>query len=325
MYLLKSIFLDPFYNLAMEEYFMRNFEDEFFILWRSEPSVILGKHQNLHEEVNLDFVRSNNIKIARRVSGGGTVFHDEDNINFTFIKKGGNGQLVDFYKHTLPIIKALSDIGLDVKFEGKNDLRISGKKISGNAEHVYKNKVLHHGTLLFKSNLDNLREALKKEDKRYTSKSVKSIRSVVTNIFDNLKEKLETEEFYNHVFESVKSNYASAEIYILTKRDIQEIEKLVDEKFKTWEWIFGYSPKYQFDNEFLVEDVKYKITLHTNRSVIDEAIVFREGARLDVFPSLLKGVRHDPIFIKEAIEKDNEKYQQFINNFEVNQFVSFLY
>lgn len=142
---------DPYFNLAAEEYFLKNFQEDFFMLWRSWPSVVVGKHQNALAEINHEFVRLHQIPVARRLSGGGTVFHDPGNVNFTFIRNVANISEVNFKIFTIPVIEALKKLGVEAYTTGRNDLLIDGKKISGNAEHVHRNRVLHHGTLLFDS------------------------------------------------------------------------------------------------------------------------------------------------------------------------------
>ena len=127
---------DPYFNLAAEEYVLKNFSDDVFMLWRNDNAIIVGKHQNTLSEINLDYVKEKGIKVVRRISGGGAVFHDLGNLNFTFIRTGEEGNLVDFKRFTLPIIEVLQKMGVDAKFEGRNDLTIEGKKFSGNAEHV---------------------------------------------------------------------------------------------------------------------------------------------------------------------------------------------
>jgi len=167
---------DPWFNIAAEEYFLKNFQEDIFMLWQNEASIIVGKHQNTLAEINYPYVKENGIPVIRRISGGGTVFHDLGNLNFTFIQNGEKGKLVDFRKFTDPILAVLNKMGVPAVFEGKNDLRVDGLKISGNAEHVFKNRVLHHGTLLFSSVLNDLGKALKVKTDRFTDKAVKSIR-----------------------------------------------------------------------------------------------------------------------------------------------------
>src|SRR5450759_4199757 len=166
---------DPFFNLAIEEYLLKNSKEEYLILGINKPSVIIGKHQSAHREVDTKFVLENNIPVIRRISGGGSVFHDNGNLNFTFICQSEDGKQVDFRKYTKPVIEFLLSLGLETKFEGGNDLKIDGLKISGNAEHVHRNRVLHHGTLLFSTSLDMLRNALRKDSSHYTTRAVESL------------------------------------------------------------------------------------------------------------------------------------------------------
>ena len=153
---------NPYFNLACEEYLLKNVDDEVFMLWRNEPAIIVGKHQNTLAEINTEYVKDQGIKVVRRLTGGGAVFHDLGNLNFTFIKfiPLNGDQIIDFQKHTRPILDILLKLGINAKFEGRNDLTIDGKKFSGNAEHVHKHKVLHHGTLLFSAKLPDLSASL---------------------------------------------------------------------------------------------------------------------------------------------------------------------
>jgi lipoate---protein ligase len=246
MLIIKRHNTNPYFNLATEEYVLKNFDEDSFMLWRNEPSIIVGKHQNTLAEINLDYVNENKIKVVRRLSGGGAVFHDLGNINFTFISHGEPGSLVDFRKFTLPILEVMQKLGIEAKFEGRNDLTIEGRKFSGNAEHVYKNKVLHHGTLLFSSIMANLTGALKVDPSKFTDKAVKSVRSRVTNISEHLREPMEIEAFMELVRNHEHEKYPDAKTIELSATDHENIQKLVDEKYSTWDWNFGYSPAYNF-------------------------------------------------------------------------------
>ena len=184
MLCVNNIYTDPYFNMAMEEYFLKNFTENIFILWRNEPAVIVGKHQNSLAEINVDYVTEKGIKVVRRLTGGGAVFHDLGNINFTFIE---NGSKPDFQKFTRPILDVLIDLGVDARFEGRNDLTIGGRKFSGNAIAVWKNRTLEHGTLLFSAVMEDLSGALKVNPLKFEDKAVKSTRSRVTNISEHLK------------------------------------------------------------------------------------------------------------------------------------------
>jgi lipoate---protein ligase len=286
---------DPYFNLAAEEYLLHNFNKNCFMLWRNENSIVVGKHQNPLAEINRDFVREKNIRVARRISGGGTVYHDTGNLNFTFITDGKEGHLVDFRKHTLPILEALHNLSVNARFKGRNDLAIDDKKISGNAEHVYRKRVLHHGTLLFSSNLDDLNLALKVNPSKYTSKAVKSIRSQVTNIREHLKTGMDILQFRDMIMEHVMSRFPGSEYYVFTREDIKAIKDLKTKKYSTWEWIYGYSPEYELENTLIINSRNLILRITVSGGIIIKATIsgdLQGDHPLNDFEKVLEGVRH---------------------------------
>lgn len=302
---------DPYFNLAAEEYFLKNFQNDFFMLWRSQPSVVVGKHQNALAEINHAFVRENQIPVARRLSGGGTVFHDPGNVNFTFIRNVKDISEVNFKVFTIPVVAALGKLGVEAYSTGRNDLLIDGKKISGNAEHVHKNRVLHHGTLLFDSHLEALKGALKVDLSKFEDKAVQSNRSEVTNIANYLPQPISVEEFTAFIFEEISQNYPDFQIYELTANDIEAIEKLSTEKYKTWDWIFGYSPRYRFTNKLKTETGEIWVSLLVEKGKITEPtfsgdISEEMGQKM---AELLVGCRHDFGELKIALNgMDKESF-----------------
>jgi lipoate-protein ligase A len=297
---------DPYFNIATEEYILKNFKENCFILWRSKPSIIIGKHQNALAEINLNFVQENKIPVIRRLSGGGTVFHDLGNLNFSFIQNvKENESLVDFKRYTKPILEVLHNLGVNAKFEGRNDIMINGKKISGNAEHVYKKRVLHHGTLLFSSEISNLSQALKVNPLVYQDKGVKSVRSRVTNIIDHLKEKIQVMEFYDKILDHIISNDNDAVVYNLTNKDIHQINKLANEKYKNWEWNFGYSPKYNFEKNLDTLKGDIEVQLEVEKGFIKEIKLksnFIQEKNLIKLENMLKDVRHERASVHKRLQ-----------------------
>ena len=286
---------DPYFNLAAEEYFLKNFQEDFFMLWRSRPSVVVGKHQNALAEINHEFVRENQIPVARRLSGGGTVFHDPGNVNFTFIRNVKDISEVNFKVFTVPVVAALGKLGVEAYTTGRNDLLIDGKKISGNAEHVHKNRVLHHGTLLFDSHLEALKGALKVDLSRFEDKAVQSNRSEVTNIANYLHTPISAEVFAHFLFDEISRNFPEFMVYELLAGDIAAIQKLSDEKYQTWNWIFGYSPRYRFTNKLATETGEIQVRLQVEKGLITEAEFSGalSGETNQKVTAILMGCRHD--------------------------------
>jgi len=303
---------DPYFNIAAEEYFLKSFAEDIFMLWQNRSSIIVGKHQNTLAEINADYVERNNIPVVRRITGGGAVFHDLGNLNFTFIREGKEGDLVNFREFTQPIIDALATLGITAMFEGRNDLTINGKKISGNAEHVYKNRVLHHGTLLFSSILGNLQDALKVDPGKFTDKSVKSVRSRVTNISEYLKNKLDILEFREHIKDKVLNNFNDVRVYHLTETDVKKIDSLAGEKYQTWEWNYGYSPKYNYKKSLRLNGGHVEFNMDVKNGIIEKVKIFGDffgSLDLNEFEKEITGLKHDHKEISnKLLEIDIAKY-----------------
>ena len=264
---------DPFINLATEEYLLKNFKEDIFYLYINSKSIIVGKHQNTLAEINYKFVKKNDIPVIRRLSGGGTVFHDPGNINFCFITSGAKGELVNFKKYTTPIIDFLQSININAQHGGRNDILIEGSKISGNASHVFKSRVMHHGTLLFNSKLKSLTHALKNDPLKFKDKAVKSVRSKVTNIHDHLNEPMEVNNFVNELADYIVKNN-NCDYYNLSDIDYSVINSLVETKFNTWEWNYGYSPKYELKKRIKsVSGKRFEIQMKVNKGTIAEAYI----------------------------------------------------
>ena len=283
---------------------LKNFTDDCFMLWRNGPSIIVGKHQNTLAEINLDYVQKHNIKVVRRLSGGGAVFHDLGNLNFTFIVSGEEGNLVDFRKFTKPILEVLQKLGVEARFEGRNDLTINGLKFSGNAEHVYRKRTLHHGTLLFSSVMSDLSQALKVNPLKFTDKAVKSVRSRVTNISEHLTHPMKVEEFSDLIMLHIRENYGGDSIYSYTKEDMKAIEQLRDEKYMQWEWNFGYSPRYTFQKGMRANGGYIEFHVNAEQGVIRKIKIhgdFFHRYDIDVIEKALVGVRHEPEAIRACL------------------------
>ncbi len=261
---------DPYFNLATEEYLLKNKQEDVFMLWSSDSSIVVGKHQNALAEINHRYVRENHIKVARRLSGGGTVFHDPGNLNFTFIRKMEKIEEVNYKLFLAPVKAALEGLGLTITSSKRDDLLLDEKKISGNAQHVFKKRVLHHGTLLFDSHLSKLKNALKVDLSRFEDKAVQSNRSTVTNIMGYLPQPMTVGEFGQYMFETISKSFEGYEVAELSPEDHAAIQVLRDEKYCQWEWIYGYSPKYIYRNTLNTGNGELKVALHIRRGKIEQ-------------------------------------------------------
>jgi len=296
------------------------------MLWRNEPSVIVGKHQNTLAEVNLDYVNANQIKVVRRLSGGGAVFHDLGNINFTFIRKGDHHTLVDFRKFTGPILEVMQKLGIEARFEGRNDLTIDGCKFSGNAEHVFKDRVLHHGTLLFSAMMNDLSGVLNVDHSKFSDKAVKSVRSRVTNISGHLKEPMDIEDFMELVCNHVKEKYPEALTIELSDTDHHHIEQLVKEKYSTWDWNFGYSPEYNFKKQLKTNGGHIEMNLHVKNGFITEAKIFGDYIKKPdtcEIETALKGLPHTGSAIRAKLS--TIEISDFFTNVSLDELISIFF
>ncbi len=268
---------EPYFNQATEEYLLKNFDEDIFMLWRNDNAIIVGKHQNTLAEINTETVADKSIKVVRRLTGGGAVFHDLGNLNFTFIMNYGDAQPeIDFKKYTRPIIGVMAELGIRAEFSGRNDILIDGQKFSGNAEHIFhqKKRVLHHGTLLFASQISDLSAALRVNPLKFEDKAVKSVRSRVTNISSHLKTPITVEEFRDKVMAYIVSIYSDVESYELSETDKKAIQHLADEKYSQWHWNFGYSPKYTFQKGIKTAGGHLEVHMNVDKGLIQEIRIY---------------------------------------------------
>lgn len=229
---------NPYFNLALEEYLLKEFEEDCFMLWQNEPCVVIGRNQNPLIEINREFVENNNIKVTKRLSGGGAVYHDLGNLNFTFIINDTENNLRNYKKFLTPIIEFLATLGIKAEMSERNDLTINGLKFSGNAQYKYKNRLMHHGTILFESSLDDVISALKikyNENERW----VKSVPSPITNIKPYLTKPLSIENLKALICEYIDLAYQKYDIYRLNQNDLNVINNLVNTKYKTKKWNYA--------------------------------------------------------------------------------------
>lgn len=265
-YIDNTISNDPAFNLAAEAYVFNTMglTEECFMLWQNHNAIIIGRNQNTLEEINRDYTKEKDIKVVRRLSGGGAVYHDMGNLNFTFIRN--NEDASDFSFFAQPIIRALDHFGVRAEFTGRNDITVDGKKFSGNSQYRKKGRVLHHGTLLFDSNLEVLGQALKAKPEKMITKGVTSVKSRVTNLAPYLKGCSGVNDFKTSLVEAMDFDEV-LEPYVFTEKDILAIEKLRDEQYDTWNWNYGESPAYNIrkDKRFPFGQVTLLVSIKDNK------------------------------------------------------------
>lgn len=266
---------DPQLNLAFEEFVFNEMDkdESYFLLWQNDNAVIVGKHQNTIEEINQEYVKENNIKVVRRLSGGGAVYHDLGNLNFTFIVSEEGQDHFDFQTFTRPLVDALQSMGVNAEFNSRNDLAIDGKKFSGNSQYARRGRILHHGTILFDSKLTTIQSALNVKKDKIESKGVKSVKSRVTNIADYLNGEYTLADFKKALVAAMFKDESLVEIS-LSDEERQAVEKLKDEKYATWEWNFGKSPRYNLRKERKCDFGMITVLMQVEKGSINELHFF---------------------------------------------------
>ncbi len=244
MILIENFSNDPAYNLALEEFLHlhRRPACDVFLLWQNEPTVVIGRHQNTHDEINRAYVEAAGVHVVRRNSGGGTVYHDLGNLNFSFLVDDRESGF-HFERFTRPVIRTLAQLGVEAENSGRNDIAVAGRKISGNAQYRRNGRLLHHGTILYDSNLENLSKALNYAPEKYVSRAVASIRARVTNVCEHLPKKIDIAAFRDLLAKNVIAEY-DIRPDTLDDAERRAILKLRDEKYRSWDWNYGHSPPF---------------------------------------------------------------------------------
>jgi lipoate-protein ligase A len=238
---------DPHVNLALEEYALRHLDPDrtYFLMYVNQPAVIIGRHQNILEEVNLPFVAQHGLHVLRRISGGGAVYHDFGNLNFSFIRHHHRRSLKDIAHILEPVRSALFKLGVIAEFNHKNDLFVAGKKISGNAQFSNTKRIILHGTLLLKSDLVSLRRALQANKGHIISRARQSVPSDVTNISDHLLPGIGIDVYQQQLVECVAKREGGLQKIPLPDQEWNSIRRLSSEKYRSWEWNFGRAPAFR--------------------------------------------------------------------------------
>ncbi|MBB3114757.1 lipoate-protein ligase A [Paenibacillus phyllosphaerae] len=319
---------DPTINLALEEYVLRNLpmDDSYLLFYINEPSIIIGKNQNTVEEINADYVHEHNIHIVRRLSGGGAVYHDLGNLNFSFLTKDDGDSFHNFAKFTQPVIDALRKMGVEAELSGRNDIQVGERKISGNAQFASRGRMFSHGTLLFDSAMENVASALKVKAIKIESKGTKSVRGRVANISEYLNEPMSTEEFRSTLLrELFGTEPENVPQYKLTEEDWAGVRKLSEERYRNWDWNYGRSPKCNIQNERKYPSGIIDVRLDVNEGRLEGVRIFGDffgTGEVAEIEELLTGIRYEEEAIRQALEDVN--LNTYFGKLTADEFVSLL-
>ncbi len=248
-----------------------NLNDDVFLFWRTVPTLMIGKHQNTIEEINYDYVKEKKICVVRRITGGGTIYTDPNGWQFSYIIKKPFMN-IDFTEYVKPVINALAQQGIEASYNDRNDIYIKGKKISGNSQYCDEQCGLHHGSILFNTDLDELVRAITVSDDKIISKGIKSVRERVTNIKDYFDREINSIAFKNLIVNEILKN--NEKRYILTLNDIDRVNEIRNQKFKSWEWNYGKSPKFNIIKSKRCKGGKIEFHLNIKKGYIAECKIY---------------------------------------------------
>ena len=319
---------DPRINLAIEEYCLKHLDPEqtYLLFYINQPSIIIGKNQNTIEEINTKYVDENGIIVVRRLSGGGAVYHDLGNLNFSFITKDDGNSFHNFKKFTEPVVAALKRLGIDAELSGRNDLMANGRKISGNAQFSTRGRMFSHGTLLFHSEIDHVVSALKVKKDKIESKGIKSIRSRVANISEFLEQKMTTEEFRSLLLKYIFDTEGDIPEYKLTDDDWKIINQISKERYQNWDWNYGKSPKFNLQHSKRFPAGSIDIRLEVHKGIIQECKIFGDffgvGDVGDI-EDKLSGIQYERKAIEEALEGVDIRH--YFGNIQKEEFFDLVY
>ncbi|MGL6106739.1 lipoate--protein ligase [Romboutsia sp.] len=313
---------NPYFNFALEYYLMNEKDlgdDTIFMFWRTNPTLMIGKFQNTIEEINQKYVEEKNINIVRRITGGGTIYTDMNGWQYSFITKKYDGTGIDFKTFTDPIIGALKNQGIEAYFNSRNDLLINDKKFSGNAQYIKDTCRLHHGSILFNTNIEEMVKSITVAEEKIISKGIKSVRERVTNVKEHLDKDIDSVQFRDIMLESLLKK--SSGTYKLTEEDINRVNKISKEKFETWEWNYGASPKFNLTRWKRFTGGKVEFSINVNKGILEACKIngdfFGEGEIEDVENALV-GCKYNKEEIDKLIDKiDISKYFYRITKSEI--------
>lgn len=318
---------DPYFNMALEEYLVQQLEgqQDFFMLWQNRPAVIVGRNQNTLEEINSDYIDEQGITVVRRLSGGGAVYHDQGNLNFTFVLNDPR-DFANFEKFTRPVIKALKRLGIAAENNGRNDITIGGRKFSGNAQFKYRDRLLHHGTILWATDIEMMVQALNPSGTKISSKGIKSVRSRVTNLTEHLSAPLAMEEFKRLLTEEVALESGGLVGYQLGAKDLALINKLRERRYSTWDWNYGSSPAFNLQRTRSFPWGQVDLRVDIKRGAISACRIYGDyfaGAEMAELESQLVGISYQEAAVRSRLTAID--LSAYLPQLSVDEFIDLLF
>jgi lipoate---protein ligase len=321
---------DPRINLAIEEYVLEHLkieQESYLLFYINEPSIIIGKHQNTVEEIHVDYIRQHGIHVVRRLSGGGAVYHDLGNLNFSFLTKDDGKSFANFRKFTEPVIQALQKLGVNAELSGRNDILIEGKKVSGNAQFSRRGRMFSHGTLMLDVDLDQVGKALHVKQEKIQSKGIKSVRSRVANISEFLNKPITMEQFRSSLLHSIFDGVNPIPKYVLTDTDWAKIHQISKNRYQNWDWNFGESPEFNVKQTKRFPTGSIDVRLNVGeRGVIKSCKIYGDffgiGDVRDV-ENRLENTRYDRDHLEQALQDIDVKH--YFGNISKDEFLDLIY
>lgn len=319
---------NPRLNLALEEYALRNFnsQSDYLLFYINEPSIIIGRSQNTLEEINHEYIETNNLHVVRRISGGGAVYHDLGNLNFSFITNHDTTRLSNFKKFTEPVISVLSKMGIEAELKGRNDILVNDKKISGTAQFSTGKRMVSHGTLLFDTDLGEVSNALNVKMSKIVSKGHKSVRSRVANISGFLNKQIKIEEFRTLLLDGLYEENKKLEIYHLTSEEWKAVNLLKEEKYDDWDWNYGRSPKFNIQRSKRFAAGEIDLRMFVEKGYLTELKIFGDffgKEPLENIENLLTGIKYNKDKISQKLDGIN--IEEYFGNIPKQEFIELLY
>lgn len=316
---------DPHYNMAFDEFCLESLplEEPVFYLWQNRPSVIIGLNQNAYGEVNLSYLKEHGITLARRVTGGGAVYHDLQNLNYTIVGRSSDLER-DYPKYTTHIAEALRSLGVPAEVSGRNDIMIEGRKVSGYAKRVWKDRLMVHGTMMWDVDLEELTQALAVDGSKLSSSGIASVRSKVTNLKEHLPHITSVDELKDRL-ETILSNGHQDKEYVIAPDQKASIEELAKIRFRTWEWNYGHSLEASFSRKKKYACGTIEALVAVNHGIISK--ISFGGDYLGNLPSeelakILEGCRYERESILEILAREPvEEYFDRLSHTELTDLI----